>query len=111
MLVLLDRLKAVEFDEELLPCYRTAQEYWTRHQGSELDLAAAKKNCWAYLARIGTPDDLILESGRRARALLSVLEPRGDERTASLTAEWFADMLYSAPEPGPSPDRDGVPDV
>jgi hypothetical protein len=93
MRVLLIKLRTVRLPDELLPSLGQADRYWNTGEG---DLTNAKSTVWRHIERNypkGT--DLGVSEGRAACALLCVLEPKGDDETRSMTAEWFAVMIES----------------
>lgn len=93
MLILLDHLSSVELPQEVLGAYSGADSYWRSSRGDRSVLVAAKVTCWQYLRHSRPSRDTMVENERHVRALLCVLEPDGDEESASMTAEWFAEML------------------
>jgi hypothetical protein len=93
MRVLLAELKALRLPDEIRPILSLAIRYWTEEKGSVGDLARAKESCWMFIESLGGRAGLDLVEGRKARALLCVLEPTGDDEARSMTADWFADML------------------
>lgn len=96
MLVLLEELSNLELPAEVTPALSTAREHWSGDELAGDPLLQAKLMCWSYVNAL-TPPDLSQSDGRRVRALLCVLEPDGDQEAASLTAEWFVDMLEGEP--------------
>ena len=66
-----------------------ADSHWNRHHG---DLLHLKEEVWSYVTEIESRGESGSKEWAKARALLCVLEPAGDEEYSSLTAEWFADM-------------------
>lgn len=75
---------------------QVASDRWLGNRASDSDLLAAKIACWSYLKAIGASISTSDSRARLTRAVLCVLEPDGDEEAASMTAEWFLDMLGGA---------------
>jgi hypothetical protein len=95
MIVLLHHLQSVQLPEVAESAVEVAARVWER--GGDADrssLLPAKKRCWAYLDSLKPTPDLATQAGRRTRAVLCVLEASGDDETRSMTADWFASMMW-----------------
>ncbi len=99
MRVLTDQLERFPLPADVLPAFAAAQTHWNGEDDDVSPLSTAKELVWNYLGRYPTGEDVKHEDGRLARALLCVLEPDGDAEAASLTAEWYADMVSGRQEP------------
>lgn len=95
MLVLLRQLDRLDIPAAVRPALSVAELYWQTDDGNVDDLVSAKEECWRYLESFTRGTDLSERAGRRARAVLCVLEPAGDDESRSMTAEWFADVIGS----------------
>jgi hypothetical protein len=93
MLILVRHLRALSLPAPVQPALDVAVTYWDV-PGGEGDLSTAKDSCWAFLEQFQSGQDLASPDGRHVRALLCVLEPGGDEESRSMTADWFAAMLW-----------------
>lgn len=92
MRVLLDSLADLELPGDLIEARTVASSYWVHDDRSVSRLSDAKAAVWEWLDQrpvLGLRED----STRKARALLCVLEPGGNDEAESMTAEWFCQML------------------
>jgi len=95
MRVLVATLRTLEIPAPLRPALSDAERHWDGHHG---DLLSVKADVWRFINDnwpAGT--ELTAVDGRKARALLCVVEPSGDDEARSLTAEWFAAMVHGDP--------------
>jgi hypothetical protein len=99
MRVLLSELESLNLNADLEQLLEVAREHWLEDRGTAAELLLAKKACWRFIDSIGD-GGLTSSEGRKARALLCVLEPMGDIEAQSMTAEWFDDMLDSLDDSG-----------
>ncbi|MBT2585346.1 hypothetical protein [Arthrobacter sp. ISL-95] len=96
MKLLLQHLSALPIPQEIQSSLRTAEAYWNCDGTvSAEDLESAKVETWHYLHSFPRGTDLESREGRTARALLCVLEPEGDIEVRSMTADWFAAMIWN----------------
>lgn len=96
MKVLLKCLSVLPIPLEIQSSLRTAEVYWSDDSTlSTGDLEAAKLGTWDYLDSFPAGADLKSREGRTARALLCVTEPGGDIEMRSMTADWFAAMIWN----------------
>lgn len=92
MLVLVRLLESIDLPRDVQPAFAAARQYWSSPGDEPALILDAKILCWDYLQQFPPGQDLAVREGRRVRALLCVLELDGDEESASVTAEWFAEM-------------------
>ncbi|MEQ4566865.1 hypothetical protein [Paenarthrobacter sp. CAP02] len=96
MKVLLQHLSVLPIPPEIESFLQTAQAYWNGDNAlSADDLEGAKLGTWDYLDSFPKGFDLKTREGRTARALLCVTEPEGDIEMRSMTADWFAAMIWN----------------
>ncbi|VXC66864.1 hypothetical protein ARTHRO9V_90194 [Arthrobacter sp. 9V] len=96
MKLLLQHLSVLPIPSEIQSPLRIAEAYWRGDSAvSADDLESAKSETWDYLHLFPRGADLKTPEGRTARALLCVLEPDGDIEMRSMTADWFAAMIWN----------------
>jgi hypothetical protein len=108
MLVLLSHLRELSLPALVQPAFDVAVTYWDV-PGGEGDLFTAKVSCYAFLKQFPSGRDLGSPDGRKVRALLCVVEPGGDVEARSMTADWFAAMLWGENERATLPCAGGIP--
>jgi hypothetical protein len=96
MKVLLKHLSVLPIPSEIQSSLETAEAYWSgdRPLNTE-DLESAKSRTWDYVHSFPGRTDLKTQEGRTARDLLCVTEPDGDIEMQSMTADWFAAMIWN----------------
>lgn len=96
MRVLLEHLSVLPIPPEIQSSVETAEAYWSGDGIlSAKDLESAKSRTWDYVHSFPGRTDLETQEGRTARALLCVTEPDGDVEMRSMTADWFAAMIWN----------------
>ncbi|MFW0774899.1 hypothetical protein ACLRGI_17205 [Paenarthrobacter nitroguajacolicus] len=96
MKLLLQHLSVLPIPPEIQSPLRTAEAYWSGSSAVNADdLEQAKSKTWEYLDSFPRGADLETREGRIARALLCVTEPDGDLEAQSMTADWFAAMIWN----------------